>query len=1748
VNLTQILRQGALFLFAIVLALQARGQVCECLNCPQPLPPAGLDTCYQREFILNIKGALNNDLSDPFQGICAVNVHFQHNYVWSQAMWLISPGGDTLALTGPALTSGYASSALSSWNISFIPSIYPANPDAGFNDSWSNDQLWEVFRKYSGQYYPAGGPLQTINSGPVNGQWKILLKNCTEIESGQFLNFSIVFCDETGLDCSCQAYAGALTEASPWRRCLGDPSLELSLLPFYMATPPDPGIYGYTFVLAYEDVITGYFDAIDLRTAPAGTYEICGLSYALEDQDTLLLPDGMLTIPLLKDTLFSANPPFCGDISGNCLRIFIGEPSPPLLIDTVLCAGQCMTLGDSTFCASVQIRDTFPAFNGCDSIVELRLTILPPVNIFIRDTICSGEFANVGTNFYNQTGVYSNLLTNPLTGCDSLVILDLVVLQINAQAVAPGLLGCQSPTIALNGLGSTTSFADPDILWEAGPGGNILSGANSLLAFADQAGAYSLILSKTLASGKVCADTALVQVQPDPARPDLQGPPVFFVCAGSPVSPGQLPVLDAGNLGGTYRYYRDLPFDPVHQQSGPFSPQSGDSLFVHYLYGACTDTFLLFFQSVPAPFGELRQGITVCNDDVGGTYNTWVLFDTLLLQSNVVGGWSNTDGAPVSGAFPLVNFAGVPGPASYTFTWTSVNATPPCPNIQRSIEIFVENCACPSVATLPPGNLCRNDLGLWLPALQATSEPGSWTILQQPMGSNPAQILGDSLLVTDRDTGLYRLVFRLDDPPPPGCPDSSAHWFTLSAAPVALLAERDTLCNDPGSGTWPLERILGELILEGDTGGTWQDLGASGAFLSGDTARFEGVLPGTYSFQYTTALGSACPPGVYQMEIVVMACACPPIAVLPTDTLCNDIGNHPLTPYVLQGSPGLWEILATPAGGTPATLNGPVLQMNGADPGEYLLGYRLSQGPGGSCPDRDTLRLTLVAGVSAQVQASDTLCNDPQSGSYPTVLDFRSLLLGGDTGGQWLQLGNSGASGSLPILNFQGVSPGIYDFLYLTTSAQTPCLNRNYPVRIVVRDCNCPIFQDTTLCNNTTLLDLDGLHNHNGAVSWSLLSVPPGNDPATLSGSQLLTAAARPGAYQLEAAWQNPPGRICPEAATVTVQLIGNEALILRSPAGVCNADSPFGPRVLLLDSLILEGAGAGAWTDLDGSGAAGILPLLDFAGVPPGTYRFVYERQASGPCPARRDTLVLQVSDCACPPLSLLPPASVCQSLDSLLLQPLATGMPPGSWSLGQIPSGGNPAQISGAALLINGADPGDYQLIYLLDTPFPGCPDSAAVMLRLDRQPRAGQFADTLRRCPFEPVLADLGGLLAGADPGGSWAFDPGNAIPLSGLDPVTGMWDGPGLPQSGFFRIRYQLPDAGSCQGDTAVLQLEALPALPARAGPDLLVDCGNWPVWLGDPDAPTGLPWLYDWQRQGQSVGQSPRLEVFEPGWYVLRLTHAESLCRTVDSVLVMVVADSPEIAALEQVNPSCLGNNGRILVAGLDGGLSPFLYRINGMSWQSSPVFDNLAAGTYLLEVEDSRGCIADSLLDLTSTGAFSVSLGPDRSVGEGSPVTLLAQFSGNPGPLSLVRWEPLGLICPSCLEQTFTPQQDVQVTVTVLSLEGCEASASLWVRVLSTPARFFIPTAISVNQDGINDYFTLFGNEHLERIESLRIFDRWGNMLFERYDFPHNETQWGWDGSWNGRTLDPGVYVYSAEVRLRDGARRVLKGALTLLR
>jgi len=149
----------------------------------------------------------------------------------------------------------------------------------------------------------------------------------------------------------------------------------------------------------------------------------------------------------------------------------------------------------------------------------------------------------------------------------------------------------------------------------------------------------------------------------------------------------------------------------------------------------------------------------------------------------------------------------------------------------------------------------------------------------------------------------------------------------------------------------------------------------------------------------------------------------------------------------------------------------------------------------------------------------------------------------------------------------------------------------------------------------------------------------------------------------------------------------------------------------------------------------------------------------------------------------------------------------------------------------------------------------------------------------------------------------------------------------------------------------------------------------------------------------------------------------------------------------------------------------------------------------------------------------------------------------------IIQWLPNdSLSCDNCLTPFLFPANTMQMNFMVTdSSSGCFKSDSLFIFV-EKPREVHFPNAFSPNGDGTNDFFTAFAGIGVEQVLELRIFSRWGNMVFENYNFSPNEPNIGWDGIFNGKTLNPNVYIFMAKVRFKDGVERSYKGDVLLVR
>ena len=418
-----------LFLFFQVLIFlllslnNSKAQACFCTNCPLQVPDNGTITST-----INVSGAINNSLTT--NNLCKVCVKFKHELVGDLIIKIQSPSGQVLSLTGPVSQNGLTS--FSTWDVCFIPCTQVAAPYSngtfGATAKWSNDQAWGSFGNYTGTYYPYGGCFSDLNTGTVNGNWKLVATDADAIHVGEILDWSLEFCNPTGIGClQCNANAGTIP-TSPIIACSGTSALAFNVVPTWTPATNQPSAaqFSYQYVITKNDIIVGYQAQPDLKTYAAGTYNVCGMSYKTSDAGLIPTPNNILTLSDLKTQLSSATPPFCAKFTTNCISVVIKKtPAPTNLVQTI-CNNQSVKIGTQTFKTSGNYSVKLSSSNGCDSIVNLNLTVKPTVSKILNVAICQGSSFKIGNKIYKKQGAYKDTLVAK-NGCDSVVFLSLAI-------------------------------------------------------------------------------------------------------------------------------------------------------------------------------------------------------------------------------------------------------------------------------------------------------------------------------------------------------------------------------------------------------------------------------------------------------------------------------------------------------------------------------------------------------------------------------------------------------------------------------------------------------------------------------------------------------------------------------------------------------------------------------------------------------------------------------------------------------------------------------------------------------------------------------------------------------------------------------------------------------------------------------------------------------------------------------------------------------------------------------------------------------------------------------------------------------------------------------------------------------------------------------------------------------------------------------------------------------------------------
>jgi gliding motility-associated-like protein len=397
--------------------------------------------------------------------------------------------------------------------------------------------------------------------------------------------------------------------------------------------------------------------------------------------------------------------------------------------------------------------------------------------------------------------------------------------------------------------------------------------------------------------------------------------------------------------------------------------------------------------------------------------------------------------------------------------------------------------------------------------------------------------------------------------------------------------------------------------------------------------------------------------------------------------------------------------------------------------------------------------------------------------------------------------------------------------------------------------------------------------------------------------------------------------------------------------------------------------------------------------------------------------------------------------------------------------------------------------------------------------------------------------------------------NSVPNSGF-----LWDfGNGTQDSLNFNTTITFDDVGTFQvvlfiyddvcaifdTDTAQVTVSAQPTID-------LVDTIELCVAVSTTISPTttgATQFVWSTNNMFSDTLNSPITDpnvIIDPpvaGYYFIEASNAD--CFVLDSVVFVFIEPELSMSAEDSI---CVGDITEVTVTNLNPTISltydwqPTSVLIN--PGNVSSVFANPTFSQYIYVTGTSTaGClVSDSIFinvsDIDSTMVIASS--SDYSVAPGTTVTLF----GSPSGLSSYQWIPdTGLSAPTNQQTDAVINEDIIYTLTV-SDGICTRDDTVEIKVyeiICEDPYVFVPNAFSPNGDGYNDILYVRGL-YIEKV-IFRIFDRWGELVFES-----NDVTIGWDGTFRNVPLQPDVYDYYLDVTCVGGLKSIVKGNITLMR
>ncbi|WP_143307917.1 gliding motility-associated C-terminal domain-containing protein [Chitinophaga vietnamensis] len=303
----------------------------------------------------------------------------------------------------------------------------------------------------------------------------------------------------------------------------------------------------------------------------------------------------------------------------------------------------------------------------------------------------------------------------------------------------------------------------------------------------------------------------------------------------------------------------------------------------------------------------------------------------------------------------------------------------------------------------------------------------------------------------------------------------------------------------------------------------------------------------------------------------------------------------------------------------------------------------------------------------------------------------------------------------------------------------------------------------------------------------------------------------------------------------------------------------------------------------------------------------------------------------------------------------------------------------------------------------------------------------------------------------------------------------------------------------------------PPYPFSLGPDTLL-CPGESITLA-PNVPQATAWKWS------TGATTPAITVSNEGnvWALVEINH---ICNVIDTVFI-------NYNRLHKIH---LGNDtticrGNFLVLNANFGNGQYLWQ----DGSDQATYYVTKPGNYWVHAQIGR-CESTDTIHVSYDDTLHVNLGRDTILCNGEPYTLYPAGAGGN-----YKWQ----------DSTTVPFYPITKAglYAIVAYNTCgKTTDSVMVNFRDCACNVYFPNAFTPNGDGRNDIFRPIFRCPMNQY-TLSIYNRWGNRLFFTTD-----PQFAWTGTYQGRPVDIGTYVWILDYTDGNTNQRVHKtGMVTVL-